>query len=336
MDTFEEWNPGKLLETSGYFWKTCTLHAGVKLDIFTIIGNETVNAETVASGTGSTPDSVSRLLDALSAMKLLNKTDGCYNNTPPALKFLSRDSDAYIGFMIMHHHHLVSPWSKLDEAVLNGKPIKKSASHTTSEFERESFLMGMFNMGMAVAPGLVKKTDLGDAQSLIDLGGGPGTFAIHFCMENPNLKATVFDLPTTKPFAEKTIRRFHMEERVSYTAGNYVEEKDFQKHGKFDAAFLSHILHGEGPDTVDDIIKKTVEILNPSGRILIHEFILHDAKDGPLFPALFSLNMLVGTSKGRSYSEKELFSILQKHGVKNIERLDFKGPTESGIISGII
>ena len=32
-----QWNPGTLLETSGYYWKTCTLHTGVKLDIFTVI-----------------------------------------------------------------------------------------------------------------------------------------------------------------------------------------------------------------------------------------------------------------------------------------------------------
>jgi hypothetical protein len=31
-------NPGELLEISGYFWKTCALHAAVKLDVFTVIG----------------------------------------------------------------------------------------------------------------------------------------------------------------------------------------------------------------------------------------------------------------------------------------------------------
>jgi len=39
---------------------------------------------------------------------------------------------------------------------------------------------------------------------------------------------------------------------------------------------------------------------------MVQEFILDDTMDGPLFPALFSLNMLLGTPQGRSYSQKQL------------------------------
>jgi hypothetical protein len=41
-----KWTSGTLLEMSGYYWKTCTLHAGVSLDIFTLIGSDCVSAET--------------------------------------------------------------------------------------------------------------------------------------------------------------------------------------------------------------------------------------------------------------------------------------------------
>ena len=37
--------------------------------------------------------------------------------------------------------------------------------------------------------------------------------------------------------------------------------------------------------------------------MLIHDFILNDTSDSPLFPAIFSLNMLINTDKGRSYTE---------------------------------
>ena len=48
----------------------------------------------------------------------------------------------------------------------------------------------------------------------------------------------------------------------------------------------------------------------------------------------FSINMMVGTEKGQSYSEEQLFTMLRKNGVKNIQHLDFSGPSQSGIISG--
>jgi hypothetical protein len=73
----------------------------------------------------------------------------------------------------------------------------------------------------------------------------PGTFAIHFCRQNPQLTATVFDLPTTRPFAEKTIKRFDLEDRIDFQGGNYLKD---EIEGHYDAAWHSHILHAEGPD----------------------------------------------------------------------------------------
>ncbi len=57
--------------------------------------------------------------------------------------------------------------------------------------------------------------------------------------------------------------------------------------------------------------------------------------DGPLFPALFSLNMLVGTEKGQAYSEEQLMKMLDHNGIESIQRLDIKTPNDAGIISGI-
>ena len=52
---------------------------------------------------------------------------------------------------------------------------------------------------------------------------------------------------------------------------------------------------------------------------MVHDFILNNTMDGPLFPALFSLNMLVGTAQGQAYSEKQIMDMLEKAGVKKIE-----------------
>lgn len=194
--------------------------------------------------------------------------------------------------------------------------------------------MGMFNIGMATAPRLSRELDLSGCKRLLDLGGGPGTFAIHFCLANPGLNASVYDLETTRPFAEKTIQKFNVSDRIDFLPGNYVED-DCIEADLFDAAWLSHILHGEGPEQAGQIIGKAVSVLKPGSKIFIHEFILNNNMDGPLFPALFSINMFLGTPSGQSYTERELTDMLKTHGVKNIQRLSFVGPTQSGILSGI-
>ncbi len=329
----DQWNPGTLLETSGYYWKTCTLHAGVTLDVFTVIGQKSLSADEVCQKIGADPKGVSVLLNALSAMGLIKKTGDLYANSSSALTFLCKDSSKYIGFMIMHHHHLVGSWSKIDKAVLSGKPVR-SGSAQSDEKKRESFLMGMFNIGMVIAPDLSKKLDLKGCTNLLDFGGGPGTFAIHFCLNHPELKAKIYDLATTRPFAEKIINQFNISKRVEFLEGDYIEE-DFNFKNEFDAAWLSHIIHGEGPENAEMIISKAASGLKPNGRIFIHEFIMDNTMDGPLFPALFSINMFIGTDKGQSYTEAQIFNMLSNQGIKNVQRLDFKGPNESGIIYGI-
>ncbi|WP_300457925.1 methyltransferase [Desulfobacula sp.] len=333
MKSFE-WNPGSLLEMSGYYWKTCTLHTGVKLDVFTTIGSEVLSADDINERLRTDKRGLVMLLNALSAMALLVKENDTYTNSPPALTFLSKTSKHYIGFMILHHHHLMESWHKMDTAILEGKPTRNRSSFSDDDW-RESFLMGMFNMGMAIAPGLSKALDLSGCRRLIDFGGGPGTFAIHFCLANPGLTASVYDLETTRPFAERTIKQFNASDRVDFISGNYIED-DIRFPNSFDAAWLSHILHGEGPDQASDIIQKAVSALKPGSKIFIHDFILNDTRDGPLFPALFSINMYLGTPEGQSYSETEISDMLTANGISHIKRLSFEGPTQSGIISGIL
>ena len=161
-------------------------------------------------------------LDAMVAVGLLTKDGRGYANTDASREYLCADSERYLGYIIRHHHHLVGSWARLPEAVRTGKPIRLPVREKGRQ-EREAFLMGMFNLAMQLAPRLVPVIDLEGCRTLLDLGGGPGTYAIHFCRRYPDLKATVLDLATTQPFAEKTIRKMGLAERVGFVPGDYVQ-----------------------------------------------------------------------------------------------------------------
>jgi SAM-dependent methyltransferase len=300
------------------------------LGLFTAIGTTPLTVEELADQTQASRDGIERLLNALAAMGLVEKKDGRCACPPSIQRLLAKDSPDYIGHIILHHHHLMESWARLDESVRSGRAIRDRSSVGREEW-RESFLMGMFNLAMAIAPRMAEAIDLSGRRRLLDLGGGPGTYAIHFCLKNPALAAAVFDLPTTRPFAEKTISRFQLNRRIDFSAGDYHSDGI---PGRYDVAWLSHILHAEGPEACRNIIQKTVSALEPGGMIIIHEFILNDTLDGPLFPALFSLNMLLGTESGRSYSEAELSAMLAAAGVRDIRRIPVQTPNDSGVIRG--
>lgn len=326
-----DWTPPELLNMSGSYWSACALHAAVKLDLFTPLSNDPASAAVLATRLSLNERGLVMLLDALVALELLSKEGQNYQAAPFASKFLSTNSSGYLGHIILHHHHLVDSWARLDEAVRSGQPARRRVSHDSDERERESFLLGMFNLAMLLAPQVVKQVDLAKRKRLLDLGGGPGTYAIHFCLQNPELHATIFDLPTTRPIAEKTINQFNLQERINFIAG------DFQKDsltGRFDVAWLSHVLHGEGEEGCANMLRKTVAALESGGLLLVQEFILDDTRDGPLFPALFSLNMLLGTPQGKAYSETEISALLEAAGLEAVKRLPIELPNGAGVMCG--
>ena len=329
----KSWNPADLLQLSGGYWSACALHAGVKLDLFTPLADRPRPVHELAGILNMNERGLGMLLTALAAMDLLEKIGETYVPTPFAVEYLAATSPKYLGHIILHHHHLMTGWSRLDEAVREGGPISGRVSLTDDEDARESFLMGMFNLAMQIAPRIVGSVDLNGRRRLLDLGGGPGTYAVHFCQQNPRLSAVVFDLPTSRRFAEQTIARFGLSDRIEFQAGNYLAD---DVEGSFDVAWLSHILHSEDPEGCAIIIRKAVAALEPGGLILVQEFILDDGRDGPLFPALFSLNMLLGTPAGQAYSGAELCTLLSAAGVRDLRRLPVELPNGAGVIAGTI
>jgi ubiquinone/menaquinone biosynthesis C-methylase UbiE len=325
------WTPGSLLQLSGSYWQTFTLHAGVKLRVFSILSESPHTAQEVAVQAGAHSRAMADLLHALCALGLLTKDKDRFSLVDAARRYLVEGSDAYVGHMILHHHHLAGSWARLDEAIRSGAPLRTSASFEDPA-QREAFLMGMYNNAMLQAPATVEAVDLAGRHRLLDLAGGPGTYAIHFCLKYPQLTAVVADLPTTRPFAERTIARFGLSQQIRFSN---VDALKGEIDGPYDVVWISHLLHALGPEECRDVIAKAVRTLEPGGIILIHEFILNDTMDGPLFPALFSLNMLLGTAKGRSYTEGQLRAMLAEAGIGRIRRESYRGPTESGILSGI-
>jgi predicted O-methyltransferase YrrM len=196
---------------------------------------------------------------------------------------------------------------------------------------RRHFLMGMFNLAMGLAPRVAAALDLTGRRRLLDLGGGPGTYAIHFCQRQPDMRAVVFDLPGTQPFAEDTIARFGLSDRIEFVAGDYLASP---LPGRYDMIWVSHILHAENPANCRHIIRKAVDALDAGGRLVIHDFFLHDTMDAPLFPTLFALNMLLGTDGGQAYSQAQVEVMLKEAGLQRLERLPLDSPNDSGLLIG--
>jgi len=81
--------------------------------------------------------------------------------------------------------------------------------------------------------------------------------------------------------------------------------------------------------------RKAASGLNPGGVLPVQKILLSDGKDGPEFPALFALNMLLGTDNRRSYSDRKIGGMPSATGLSRVARLDFCGPNGGGVAAGV-
>lgn len=71
-----------------------------ELDVFTFLDDKSRNSKTVSKASNLNENAAERLLNALVALKLLEKENGKFRNTQDSLRFLSKNRPDYVsGFM---------------------------------------------------------------------------------------------------------------------------------------------------------------------------------------------------------------------------------------------
>ncbi|GAX59526.1 methyltransferase [Candidatus Scalindua japonica] len=313
------------------YWKSQVLFVAVELDLFTLIDRGGKGGKDIAAELRTDIRATEMLLNALVSLKLLKKNKQKYINTTISKRCLVKNSPFFQGDRICHFNNMCDYWSRLNTAVKTGKPTAFfNAKKNVDKKRLGVFIRAMHNIATIQADQIYKKVELGKYRKLLDLAGGQGTYAVRFAEKNKNLQAVVFDLPDVIKIARAYIKKSELTGKITTKAGNCLED-NFGKE-LYDIVLVSNLLHIY--DVVENrtILKKCWDSLTKKGIVVIQEFILNPAKTTPLFSALFSLNMLMGTQNGSSYSAVEMKEWLKKAGFKNIKRIDLS--MDSGLIIG--
>ena len=246
------------------------------------------------------------MLDALAALGLLKKTGNKYRNTEIARHFLLKDGPWYQGDMLRHADSLWKSWSGLDEVVRSGLPNRSGSR------DHESFIKAMHNNAVFLAPDVINAIDLRGVKKALDLGGGPGTYSAELARRG--IAVTLFDLPNTVDIAEKFITESGSG-HIDFIRGDFHSD-DFGSG--YDLVFISQIFHSLSADDNLLLLQKAWNAMVPKGTIAVHEFFLEKNRAAPVTGALFSVNMLVNTTSGRSYTAQEVKAWLLQIGFRGI------------------
>jgi len=115
------------------------------------------------------------------------------------------------------------------------------------------------------------------------------------------------------------VKQAGLQGRLTLVAGDY--DKNELGRG-FDLIFLSAIIHSNSPQGNRDLIRKGAAALNPSGQLVVQDFIVGEERTGPPFGVLFALNMLVGTEAGDTYTESEVRGWMAEAGLARVAKRD--------------
>ncbi len=320
----------ELSRISGGFVQSRILQIAVKLGLFDVIKSEGSLSEEVARAIDTNPYATELFLNALAALKTLDKEQGKFYNTENSLAYLVKDSPKYFGGMILFEEGLWDMWEKLEESVRTGKPARPTDMFQENEQETERFIMAMHSIVRARGDAEIL-SDLLDfkwAKTIIDIGSGPGTYPMQFLKKYPHLKITIFDLTGTAQITKKVLQKEGMLRKMEIVEGDYNTD---DLPGGFDVAFLSNIIHSEVKENNQKLISKVYKILNPDGQLIIKDHILHDTLTSPAVGAIFSIQMLLATG-GRDYSFREVRAWLEDAGFKELEWIKLQPPLNSSLV----
>ncbi|MBM4126214.1 MAG: methyltransferase domain-containing protein [Nitrospira sp.] len=311
----------------GYYWETKILLTGVKLDVFSALDGRPKTAGEVAGRIGAHEPTLSLLLNALVAMKLMNHAENRYGNSSIAEKHLVRNSPQYIGHLLMLHDAEWNNWGRLEETIRTGeRSVDRHVFETDPELGG-NVLAVLDRIGKQSGPEFAKRLQLNGQVRMLDLGGGAGTNAIAFCHVYPELTATVFDLPATLRLTEKTVKEAGLESRIALRAGNFNQDG---LGGPYDVVLMSDILHYQTFESNEALVGKVFAHLAPGGRLIIKDRFLDEAGTGPAWTTAFAVHILVNTQQGGCFKTAEAMRWMSKAGFTAVTELE-----KTAVVQGV-
>lgn len=310
------WNADKLMGLSAGFLKSRILITAAELGIFAKVSSSPRSVEQLCAEHGWDNRGLRILLDALTAMELLKKTeDGRYATEESASRWLSDGEDRSVLPMILHRGRMWKTWSNLTEVVkTGGNPGAMDFSERSDE-DFVEFIAAMHVAGRDLAGTIAESVALSRFRRMLDVGGGSGVYLMAFLERAPHMTGTLFDLPQVAGIARDKLTQEGYIDRVEIVTGDYTRDPLPSGH---DLVLLSAIIHINSRERNRALYAKVHQCLEPGGAILIRDHVMDPTRTDPPDGAIFAVNMLVATDGGGTYTFDEIREDLESVGFKDV------------------
>ncbi|MDN7675619.1 methyltransferase [Burkholderia oklahomensis] len=309
-----------LVKLSDQYRQSAILHYAVAEKLFDLTQTSRTPAE-VAASFGMVEGKVAILLHALVALGLLGKEGDAFRNTELTARYLTSTSADYIGPIIEHQHLQWDNWPRLGEILRSEKPLgfqqESRFAHDTRA--RDAFNDAMVRLSQPMVDVVSGLGVFAHARTVIDLAGGHGTYLAHVLRRHPGLTGQIWDLPTTRDAAQKTIKAHGLAGRVEFFEKNLLDARNFEG-GAADVVMLNDCLHYFDDPEACAVIGHAAGLVKPGGAFLILTMTMDDNRVTPALSADFSLHMMVNTNHGELHPTPWIAGVVRDNGLSVSER----------------
>lgn len=300
------------------------MHAGIQLGLFTLLANGPMRGDEMARALGVDARQLQPLLDNLLLAGLLTIADGRYANADEAGRFLVRGTPAYMGAQFELWDEFWRAIGQTAATIRAGAPQAEHDYSHMNENELFAWMRPLNEIAIAFGHALLARHDFTTYRSLLDVGGGLGGLSVVLTRAYPALHATVVDLPTVTPLAERYLAEEGMRDRVDILAVDVVHDAPT---GQYDAAVLMRLLRCLSADHARTVLRNVGAALRPGGTIIVVGTVLDDSRLTPTNAVRVNLVFLNMYDGGEAFTETEHHAWLAQAGFTDIRREEALGIT---------
>ena len=325
-------NPSRIMQMASAFQESSLLFAASDLGIFKRLSESSANAEEIARTLNLSPRGARLLLDACTAVGLLEKQDGQYSNSPEAAAFLVPGKPGDLSNALRYNRDVYNAWGKVAQLARSGTPVERPELHLGEDEARtRAFVMSMHGKAMAMAQQTLSAIDVRGRKQLLDVGGGPGTISALLTKANPELVCTVLELAPIAAIGKGLLEQQGAGDRVKMLAGDY-HITPFPAGN--DVVLLFGMMHQEPVDTIRNLLRRAYESLIPGGIVYVMDMMTDASHTNPPFSAMFAVNMALTKEHGWVFSDVELKGWMEEAGFQDLTVKPLPPPAPHWMASG--
>ena len=289
------------------FMASQALFAGLENGVFDAIsaaGDGGFTLAALQTECGISAPRLQTLLTSLTAINSLARdgASGAYTLSPNTARFLVQSSPAYYGDYLRYQvgGQFYARMGHLPD-VMRGGTAPSYSEWFADPATAATYTRAQHNGSTATARYLIKKKlDLGGVAQMLDVGGGSGAFSYVFAAKEPGLVSTILELPEVCKTGEaiRADQLADVQKRVRFQEHDASDPDWPCPEAHYDIVLMSYVSGSVPEPVIADIYRNAHKALKPGGRLLVHDFMVDDALDGPELGALWALQHVCVNAEG--------------------------------------